>query len=169
MELLASSSLLQRWGSYLYSAVRGSADDMVAVRCECCFINKRRVSSELFQRLARLQPVNPVERRNITVMVHWWEKEKVRKEKAWEKNSFISEGYLMVWSKEALSSWLLSLQKLRQVTPLLWARSKRRKHWPLWIFHTCQRGDEVGKVVWVSTQPNERVWTLKVEGKVTFL
>lgn len=44
--------------------------------------------------------------------------------------------YLMVWSKEALRSWLLSLQKLRHVTPLLWARSNLLRHWPLWIFQT---------------------------------
>lgn len=45
--------------------------------------------------------------------------------------------HLMVWSKEALRSWLLSLQKVTHVTPLLWARSNLRRHWPLWIFHTC--------------------------------
>lgn len=45
-------------------------------------------------------------------------------------------GHLMVWSKEVLRSWLLSLQKLTHVTPLLCARSNLRRHWPLWIFHT---------------------------------
>lgn len=50
-----------------------------------------------------------------------------------EKQSILN---LMVWSKEALSSWPLSLQKLRQVTPLLWARSNLRRHCPLWILHT---------------------------------
>lgn len=36
--------------------------------------------------------------------------------------------YLIVWSKEALRSWLLSLQKLAHVTPLLWARSNLLRH-----------------------------------------
>lgn len=44
--------------------------------------------------------------------------------------------YLIVWSNEALRIWLLSLEKLRQVTPLLCARSNLLRHWPLWIFHT---------------------------------
>lgn len=44
--------------------------------------------------------------------------------------------HLMVWLKELLRIWLLSLEKLRQVTPLLWACSNLRRHKPLWIFHT---------------------------------
>ena len=48
----------------------------------------------------------------------------------------IVTSHLMVWLKEALRTWLLSLEKLRQVTPLLWACSNLRRHKPLWIFHT---------------------------------
>jgi len=41
-----------------------------------------------------------------------------------------------VWSKDALRSWLLSREKYTEVTPLVWARSNRRRHCPVWIFHT---------------------------------
>lgn len=53
--------------------------------------------------------------------------------------------YLIVWSNEALRIWLLSLEKLRQVTPLLCARSNLLRHWPLWIFHTW-RGKSRGNI-----------------------
>ena len=54
----------------------------------------------------------------------------------WRDNNKVERDNLMVWSKEALSSWLLSFEKQTDVTPLLWARSKRRRHWPVKIFHT---------------------------------
>lgn len=53
--------------------------------------------------------------------------------------------HLMVWLKDALRIWLLSLEKLRQVTPLLWACSNLRRHKPLCIVHTWQRAH---KFVW---------------------
>lgn len=52
------------------------------------------------------------------------------------KSSGRQSSYLIVWSKEALRIWLLSLEKLRQVTPLLCALSNLLKHCPLWIFQT---------------------------------
>lgn len=48
----------------------------------------------------------------------------------------IKESHLRVWSNEVLRIRLSSFEKLRQVTPLLWARSNLRTHSPLWTFHT---------------------------------
>lgn len=44
--------------------------------------------------------------------------------------------HLMVASKDALSTWLLSRENCRQVTPLICAFSKRRRHCPVWMRHT---------------------------------
>lgn len=56
--------------------------------------------------------------------------------------------HLMVWLKEALRIWLLSLEKLRQVTPLLWACSNLRRHKPLWIFHTFRNNNTHTRTFW---------------------
>lgn len=37
---------------YLHSSIGGGADDVVAIRSECGFINKRGMASELLQTLA---------------------------------------------------------------------------------------------------------------------
>lgn len=52
-------------------------------------------------------------------------------------NGFTS--HLIVWLKEALRMWLLSLEKLTQVTPLLWACSNLRRHEPLCTRQTYGR------------------------------
>ena len=63
----------------------------------------------------------------------------------------------MVWSKEALSSWLLSLEKPTLVTPLLWARSNLRRHWPVRIFHTWRWTDRQGQLYGTMTNwPTQR-------------
>ena len=49
----------------------------------------------------------------------------------------------IVWSKEALRIWLLSLENVMDVTPLLCALSNLRRHWPVWIFHTYTRRTQV--------------------------
>lgn len=54
-----------------------------------------------------------------------------------------AQPHLMVWLKDALRIWLLSLEKLRQVTPLLWACSNLRRHKPLCIVHTLPRTHRV--------------------------
>ena len=53
---------------------------------------------------------------------------------------FLTKDYLMVWSNEALSSWLLSLEKLTEVIPLLWALSNFLRHCPVRIFQTWKKG-----------------------------
>lgn len=60
--------------------------------------------------------------------------------------------HLMVWSKDALRIWLLSLEKHRQVTPLLWACSNLRRHKPLWIFHTFSSNTHID----THTHPHKR-------------
>lgn len=45
----------------------------------------------------------------------------------------------MEWSKEALNTWLLSLENCRQVIPLVWAFSIFLRHWPVLIRHTFMR------------------------------
>lgn len=68
--------------------------------------------------------------------------------------------HLMVWSKEALRSWLLSLQKVTHVTPLLWARSNRRRHCPLWIFHTCTHTVDDGRTAGDWSLTSNQLWPL---------
>ena len=44
--------------------------------------------------------------------------------------------HLIVVSNEALSTWLLSRENCRQVTPFTCAFSKRRRHCPVWMRQT---------------------------------
>lgn len=82
---------------------------MMAVRGEGGLVDEGRVTPKLLQSLPRLQPVDPAGQQEAGG--EW------RASPEGVKN--LSGAHLMVWSKEALSSWLLSLQKLTQVTPLL--------------------------------------------------
>lgn len=47
--------------------------------------------------------------------------------------------YLIMWSKDALSTWLLSLENCKQVMPFECAFSILRKHWPVIMRHTLIR------------------------------
>ena len=52
----------------------------------------------------------------------------------WILNNSLGFSNLTVMSNEVVNSWLLSLENCMLVTPLLWAFSNLRRHWPVWIF-----------------------------------
>lgn len=58
------------------------------------------------------------------------------KARLFEIQTYNSMLNLMIWSKEPLNSWLLSLLKQTQVTALLWACSNLFRHVPFRILQT---------------------------------
>ena len=47
--------------------------------------------------------------------------------------------YRAKWSNEPLNSWVLSLEKVKLVTPFWCAPSNFRRHWPVCTFHTWSK------------------------------
>lgn len=100
---------------------------IMSIWCENNFIHKGGVSSKLFQSFSRFQSMYSVSIKYDLL---------ISSNENWCQNECQKQNYLMRWSKDELTTWLLSLENCKHVIPLEWAFSIFLRHWPELILQT---------------------------------